>query len=199
MHRCYHNIIIIYVDDIYFRMLSNSLTILFKFQVHLLESLKVAHVIMSMKMILFKHENQCGINMVSNKIGDRNDILKLEKNGKWYMVEIIFLQILQQHNWAKASIVTWKGIQKSTNNVLEFFSRLKGYLITYTTMSWNPIMRWANVSLFWKWKCFLLKNSRDVYTSKTLNLFQEEYKKSLDIVVNACCDISPLFEYKVCM
>uniref|UniRef100_A0A7N2M262 SWIM-type domain-containing protein n=1 Tax=Quercus lobata TaxID=97700 RepID=A0A7N2M262_QUELO len=45
----------------------------------------------------------------------------------------------------------------------------------------------------------LLKNSRDVYTPKIFNFFQEEYKKSLDMVVNTCYDISPLFEYKVCM
>ena len=45
----------------------------------------------------------------------------------------------------------------------------------------------------------LLKSSRDVYTPKIFNFFQEEYKKSLDMVVNTCYDISPLFEHKVCM
>ncbi|XP_075645271.1 protein FAR1-RELATED SEQUENCE 5-like [Castanea sativa] len=45
----------------------------------------------------------------------------------------------------------------------------------------------------------LLKNSRDVYTPKIFIFFQEEYKKSLDMVVNTCYDISPLFESKVCM
>ena len=43
----------------------------------------------------------------------------------------------------------------------------------------------------------LLKNARDVYTPKIFNFFQEEYKKSLDMIVNTCYDISPLFEYMV--
>ena len=46
---------------------------------------------------------------------------------------------------------------------------------------------------FLAYSSYLLDYSRDVYTPKIFNFFHEEYKKSLDMVVNTCYDISPLF------
>ena len=88
---------------------------------------------------------------------------------------------------------------KSTNNVLEIFSHFERLLenlrhneldSNYDMSQHLPVLRV---------EVLLLKDSRDVYTRKIFNFFQEEYKKSLDMVVNTCYDISPLFEYKVCM
>lgn len=45
----------------------------------------------------------------------------------------------------------------------------------------------------------LLKRARDVYTPKIFELFQQEYEKSLNVVVNVCSESGTLFEYKVCM
>ncbi|KAK9271714.1 hypothetical protein L1049_002077 [Liquidambar formosana] len=43
----------------------------------------------------------------------------------------------------------------------------------------------------------LLKRARDVYTPKIFELFQQEYEKCLNVVVNQCTEKGSLFEYKV--
>ena len=81
---------------------------------------------------------------------------------------------------------------KSTNNVLEFFSHFERLLedLRHNELDSNYDMR-HRLSVL-RVEVLLLKNSRDVYTPKIFNFFQEEYKKSLDMVVNTCYDISPL-------
>ena len=88
---------------------------------------------------------------------------------------------------------------KSTYNVLEFFRHFERVLddLRYNELESNYDMSQRLPVL--KVEVLLLKNSREVYTPKIFNLFQQEYMKSLDMVVNACHGNSSLFEYKVCM
>ena len=88
---------------------------------------------------------------------------------------------------------------KSTNNVLEFFSHFERLLEDLHHNELNSSYDMSQRLPVLRVEVLLLKNARDVYTPKIFNFFQEEYKKSLDMIVNTCYDISPLFEYKVCM
>ena len=59
LQKCYQNLIIVYADGIYIKMLSKNSTGIFRVQIHLLQNLKVVCVIMSMRMIF----SSMGINV----------------------------------------------------------------------------------------------------------------------------------------
>ena len=180
-------------------MLSKNSTSIFRFQIHLLQNLKVACVIMSMRMIFF----QAWESMLDKHGLQENSWLKFifEVREKWAMVygRNHFCANMTTTQLSESFNSRLRHYLKSTNNVLEFFSHFERLLedLRHNELDSNYDMSQRLPVL--RVEVLLLKNSRDVYTPKIFNFFQEEYKKSLDMVVNTCYDISPLFEYKVCM
>ncbi|KAH7661786.1 FHY3/FAR1 family protein [Dioscorea alata] len=81
-------------------------------------------------------------------------------------------------------------------NVLEFFTRFEKLLddVRYQELESNYEMSQLKPAL--KMNVPILRNARDIYTSKVFDLFQQEYEKSLGIVVKACIESPPL-EHKV--
>ncbi|KAH7655865.1 FHY3/FAR1 family protein [Dioscorea alata] len=84
-------------------------------------------------------------------------------------------------------------------NVLEFFTRFEKLLddVRYQELESNYEMSQLKPAL--KMNVPILRNARDIYTSKIFDLFQQEYEKSLGIVVKTCIESPPLYEYKVCV
>ena len=122
-----------------------------------------------------------------------------EVRGKWAMVygrnhfcaNIMTTQLSESFN------SRLRHYLKSTNNVLEFFSHFERLLEDLHHNELNSSYDMSQRLPVLRVEVLLLKNARDVYTPKIFNFFQEEYKKSLDMIVNTCYDISPLFEYMV--
>jgi zinc finger SWIM domain-containing protein 3 len=116
----------------------------------------------------------------------------------WYMVGILFCKHTTRQ-LSESFNSRLRDYLKSTYNVMEFFRHFERVLddLRYNELQSNYDMSQRLPVL--KVEVLLLKNSRDVYTPKIFNLFQQEYKKSLDMVVNACHANSLLFENKVCM
>ncbi|XP_039133193.1 protein FAR1-RELATED SEQUENCE 5-like [Dioscorea cayenensis subsp. rotundata] len=84
-------------------------------------------------------------------------------------------------------------------NVLEFFTRFEKLLddVRYQELESNYEMRHFKPPL--KMNVPILRGARDVYTSNIFDLFQQEYEKSLGIIVQTCIEDPPLYEYKVCV
>ena len=72
---------------------------------------------------------------------------------------------------------------KSANNVLEFFSHFERFLTDLCHNELDSNYEMSQRLPVLRVEVLLLKNSRDVYTPKIFNFFQEEYKKDRKSVV----------------